>query len=115
MTTAGSEVRTQLSSALYYGAEAEFALSLEYKRATEKQRVKQPSSGFHSRKANTIRTVCPPTLAPAPPGVLCWRLTLVLYLGLKLNSPVFEDGRAKTPSVTSQVFLLENPVPQGGW
>lgn len=33
---------------------------------------------------------------------------------LKLNSPVFEDGHANALSVTNQVSLLENPVPQGG-
>lgn len=40
MTTAGSEVRTQLSSALYYGAESEFALSLEYKKSNREAKGK---------------------------------------------------------------------------
>lgn len=63
LTTSGLKVRTQLSGALYYGAESEFAFSLEWKRATEKQKAKplQPSSGLHRRKANTVRMVCPPT------------------------------------------------------
>lgn len=63
LTRASWKARTPLSGTFYYLVESKFAFSLEYKKATEKQRANplQPSAGLHRGKANTIRMVCPPT------------------------------------------------------
>lgn len=70
----------------------------------------QPSPGLHRGKANTIRMVCPPA-AGARPRSPVLGVDSALRFVLKLNSSVFEDGLTNALSVTSQVSLLENPVP----
>lgn len=91
-----------MSGALYYGPESKFAFSLEYKKATEKQRANpsQPSSRLHRGKANSIRVVDPSRLVPARSCRRCLVLTL--------NSPVLEDGHGNDLSLTRQVSLLES-------